>query len=47
MVAVVVTVKLYFLSVAMKIFSNAIKNRGWAQTQGHLNNVSDSSDDIG
>lgn len=47
MMVVVVMVRLYFLSVAKRIFSNSVKNRGWDQTQGHLNNVSDSNDEIG
>ena len=44
---VAVTVRLYFLSVANRIFSNMANNRDWAQIQSHLNNVSDFNDEIG
>lgn len=46
MVVIVMTI-IYFLGIAKRILSHIVKNRSWAQTQGHLNNVSDSKGKIG
>lgn len=47
MMVVIVVTMIYFLGRAERVLSHIVKNRSWAQTQGHLNNVSDSSGKIG